>query len=95
MSVLSSKARLKASHDFNLSFKVSVILSERSFVLCETVMRERLVCSTKYFFSGHAYSVNIVKKFLINSMSLKGFPFSAIHSQSLKLSSVTSSEFFL
>ena len=29
MSVLSSKARLKAAHDFNPSFKVSLILSER------------------------------------------------------------------
>ena len=95
MSVLSSKARLKASHDFNLSFKVSLTLSERSFVLCETEKRERLLCSTKCFFSEHAYSVNIVKQFLIYSLSLKGFPFSAIHSQSLKLSFVTISEFFL
>ena len=54
MSVLSSKAILKAAHDFNLSIKVSFILSERSFVLRETVKRDRLVCSTICFFSGHA-----------------------------------------
>ena len=46
-------------------------------------------------YSGHAYSVNIVKQFFINSPSVKGFRFSAIHSQNLKLSFVTSSEFFL
>ena len=37
MLVLSSKARLKASHNFNVSFKISLILSERSFVLHKTV----------------------------------------------------------
>ena len=58
MSELSPKARLKATHDFNLSFKVSFMLSERSFVLSETVKRNRLVCSSKCFFSGRAYSVN-------------------------------------
>ena len=69
MSVLSSKARLKAAHDFNLCFEVSLILSERSFVMYETVIREILVCSTKSFFSGHAFSVNIVKQFIMNSPS--------------------------
>ena len=54
MSVLPSKTRLKAAHDFNLSFKVSLILSERSFVLRETVKRQRLVCPNKCFFSGRA-----------------------------------------
>ena len=51
------------------------MLSERSLVLHTTVNLEKLVCSAKCFFSGHAYSVNIVKQFLINSLSLKGFPF--------------------
>ena len=95
MSVLSSKVKLKASLDFNLSFKISLILSERSFILHETVKQERVICSTKCLYSGHAYSVNIVKQFLINSPSVKGFPFFAIHSQNLKLSFVTSFEFFL
>ena len=75
MSVHSSKARLKAAYDFDLSFKVSSILLERLFGLRETVRRKRLVCSTKCFFSGHAFSVNIVKQFLRNSLSLKDFPF--------------------
>ena len=61
MSVLSSSARLKAAYDLCISFNVSLILSERSFVLRETVKRERPVYSTISFFSGHSYSVNIVK----------------------------------
>ena len=95
MSVLSSKTRLKASHNFNLSFKVSLMLYKRLFILNETVKRKRLVCSSKCFFSGHAYSVNIVQHYLINSPSVKGFPFYVIHSQSLKLTFVNSSKFFL
>ena len=55
MSVLSSKGRLKAARDLSLSFKVSLILSERSFALRETAKRERLVFSTKCFLSGYAY----------------------------------------
>ena len=54
MSVLSSKTRLEAANNFNLSFKVSLILAERSFVLRETVKCRRLVYSMKCFFSGHA-----------------------------------------
>ena len=61
MSVISPKARLKAAHNVNLSFEAYLILSEISFVLREAVLRERLVCSTKYFNSEHAYSVNIVE----------------------------------
>ena len=91
ISVLSTKAMLKAAHDFNLNLmlKVSLVLSEKSFVLRETVKREKLVCSTKYFFSGYAYSVNIVKQFLMNYPSPKGFPFSVIDSHNLKLRFVT------
>ena len=44
MSVLSSKVRLKVSHNFNLSFNFSLILSESSFILRMIVKRERLVC---------------------------------------------------
>ena len=84
-----------AAHDFNLSFEVSLILCERSFVLCVTVKLKRLVCSTKCFISGHAYSVNVVRQFLLNSLSPKGFPFSAIDSHNLKLSFVTSYEYFV
>ena len=86
MSVLSSKGRLKAAHDFNLSCKVSLILFEISFVLRETVKRERLVCANRCFFSGHAYSVNIVKQFLLNFPSPKRFPYSAINLHNLRLS---------
>ena len=86
MSVLSSKVRLKAAHNFSLSLKVYSVLSERSFVLREAAKRERLARSTKCFFSGHAYSVNIVKQLLMNSLSPKGFAFSAIVSHNLKLS---------
>ena len=64
MSVLSSNTRLKAAHSFNLSLKASLILSKRSFVLHETVKRERLVCSAKCFFPGLAYSVNISQTIL-------------------------------
>ena len=85
MSVLSSKGRLKTAHDVNLSLKVSLVLSERSFVLCERVKHERLVCCNKCFFPGHAYSVNIVKQFFMNSPTPKGFHFSAIDSHNLKL----------
>ena len=46
MSLLSYKARLKAAHNFNLSFEVLLILFERSFALHETEKREKLVCST-------------------------------------------------
>ena len=51
-----------------------------------------LVCSANCFISGHAYSVNIVEQCLMNSPSLKGFPFSAIDSTNLKHSFVISSE---
>ena len=92
MSVLSSKARLKAAHVINLSYKVSSLLSETSFVLRETVRHERLVCSTKYIFSGHAYSVNLVKQSLMNSPTLKGLTFTSIDSLNLKHNFVASSE---
>ena len=95
MSVLSSKAILKAAHDFNISFKVSFILSQRSVVLREIVKRNRLVISTKCFFYRHAYLANIVKQFFINFPSPKNFPFSVIDSHNLKLSFVTSCESFL
>ena len=60
----------------------------------ETEKRKRLVCSTKFYLSGHAYSVNIAEQFLINFPSPKGFPFSAIDSHNLNLGLVTSSESF-
>ena len=44
-------------------FKGSLMLSERTFVLRETVKRVRLVCFSNCFFSGNAYSVNIVRQF--------------------------------
>ena len=94
MSVPSCKTRLIAAHDFYLSFKASLILSEKSFDLREIVKREYLVCSTTCFSSGHAYSVNIVKQFFINSLSNKGTPFLLL-TQNSKLSSITSSESFL
>ena len=95
ISVLTSKARLMAEHDSNLALKVSLVLAERSFVQREAVMCERLVCSTKYFFSGLVCSVNIVKQFLMNSPSPKGFSSYAIGSHNLKLSPTASSESFL
>ena len=49
-SVVSSEARLKASDDFNLSFKISLILSERSFVLHKTVKREKVNLLSQMFF---------------------------------------------
>ena len=72
-------------HDLDLSFKVSLILSERSFVLRENEKRNRLVCSTNCLFYGHAYSLNIVEQILMNSPSPKGFLFTAIDSHKLKL----------
>ena len=69
------KARLKAAHNFNLSLKATIILSERSFVQREIVERKKLVYFIKCFFSGHEYSVNIVKQFFMNSPSPRGFPF--------------------
>ena len=95
ISVLSFKARQNAAHDFYLYFKISLLLIERSFLRRETVMRERLACSTKCFFFGHAYSVNNVKQFLMNSPSPKDFPFSVIDLHNFKLSLVTTFETFL
>ena len=78
MSVISSKARLMAAYDFHFSLKVYFLLSEKTFVLHETVKHDKLVCSNKCFFSGHAYSVNTVEQFFISFLSPKSFPFSAI-----------------
>ena len=95
MSVLSSKSRLMAVYDFYLALNVFLIISERLFGLRETAKRQRLVCSNKCFFSGHAYSMNTVKQFHTYSPSSKGFPVSAIDSYNLRLSFVISSEFLL
>ena len=59
-----TKARLKASHDFNFSKKILWYYLKDH--LHKTVKCERLVCSAKCIFSKHAYSVNFVKQFSIN-----------------------------
>ena len=82
-------------HTISITFKISLISSERSFVLRKTVKQERLVCSAKcFFFLRACIFCEYCQTISINSPSLKGFHFSAIDSQSLKLSFVTSSEFF-